>query len=1411
MDINVTPIAFAAGGVMVNDIMAKADSLSSGFNGAEDLELVSSSSTVTGFAFHDSDYSGAKNVGDGNVSGAAITLSGFNFGPDGINNTGTNNTTQGDDISVSLSTTTGSDGAYAFTVSPGIYSVSAPSTVTIGGNSTDLIVEPSQRFEVSGATAVANKNFGYQEPLSPPAAVDDNTATNSALTIYQGVSVNINVLGNDTTYVPSGVPVTTISSHTDPARGTLVLNDDDTFTYTANSVWPGSVPGLTYTSTFTYTLTNPQGTSTATVTVTIRRLPSGTADTGVVGDRGTVDLNVLSNDFGDTVAFDSAKPPTTAGTGAVSVSGSSLRFTAGTRVWTSDEMSYVETLTYHIVDAADNEATGTATVTVYRAPVVVNDSVVTSYATPVTVSVLSNDTVGRGSGTVTIRTQPGTGSAAVSGSAIVFTPTSSQTGTVSIGYRVTDSLGQFTDGTVSVNVAANFVVANDGTTAARIRVPQSGEVVDVLANDSGTTLSIDSVTTPTNGAATETGGEINYVPTAGYSGADTFSYTVSDITGQTRTGQVYLYVVAAPTSVDDTGFAVVSTPKDFDVTDNDTSDVDGTLTIVSGPSTGSASVVAGKIRVSPSSSTGTMSVTYRLTDDVGQSDTATLTVTVVRELNAINDGSAITPRQVTQNGADIDVLDNDVGTDIEIDSVGTPGFGIATIGSGVVRYEPLADFSGPDSFTYTIVDSVGQTESATVFVVVVAAPQATNDTGWTAPNVGKTFDVTANDDVDDIDSVTIVSQPSAGMGTAAVSGFDIVFEPGSTVGTAVVTYRVTDGLGQTDDATLTVQVVDGFVAFDDGSEADPIPVGSSGTDIDVLSNDAATDLTLTAVSSPSHGTVVINGDVVTYTPSAGYSGADSFTYTAANMSNQSQTATVYLVVLPTPIAQSDNGWTTVSTPANFNVVDNDTVGEIASLTIVSGPSRGSASFVNGQIRFVPGNVSGTATMTYRITDIAGQTATATLTVRVVEDFAAASDGSNVSPILVPQTPSNIDVLANDSGTELRLQSVGNPSNGSARVFAGLIRYTPRAGFAGTDSFTYSVRDATGRSESATVTVLVVSGPLLVPDMVSTRSENPVTVDVLANDTLTANSTLSISGQADLGRATLDGTSIRYVPELASEGFQVVKYRVVDALGQSATSRLQVEVRTDFIARDDGSVTQPIVVGAEGRAIFVLNNDEGAGIKVTGIVTLPANGTTTILGESVVYEPVPEFTGADSFTYSMEDRNGNSATATVFLFVTDDVEEETPTGPTVTAPGSGDRIDLTDFDESYTDGKTLTVGAGQVIHFSVPTDGAQESAHTITVNSVGPDYVDITVRSEPIRDRLYVGSTERYDVDFDGDADVEARLDSIDGSLADVTFTILASEPEESTSWVFGAVGAAVLVAGGLWFFVRRSRRVTSNR
>jgi hypothetical protein len=891
MDISVTPVSFIKGGQMGNNVYAKADDLTSGFAGVEALTLHSSSSTVEGFLFKDVDYSGARNGGDTPIEGATVSLNGYNFGPNGINNSGS-----GDDIAVSMNTATDADGLYSFTLSPGIYTVSAAATQTVSATTNNLIVQPAPAFEVSSAATVTGKNFGYQEPINPPVATADTR------TIYQGETATIAILNNDTTYVPDGVPATTVGNVTAPARGTAVLNGNNTITYTANAIWPGSVPGLTYTATFDYTLTNPQGSSTATVTVTVKRLPFGTADVMAIRDDQTVDIDVLANDFGDTVTFDQDQPPTTNGSGSVSVAGGQLRFNPAPRSWTSGETNYVETLTYHIEDVEGNTASGQATVTVYRAPVVANDAKTITYNSADTITVLSNDLIGRSPATVAVLSQPSEGSAVVSGTDIIFTPATGQTGVVSFTYRVTDGLGQTADGTVSVTVANEFTVTNDGSVGSPLRTAQTGRLVNVLANDSGSSLTITSVGTPAHGTASISGGQIQYTPTNGYSGTDSFSYTVRDVLNVTKTATVSLRVIAVPTATNDTAWTDTATAIDIAVLGNDTYDPSSTLSITAAPSQGTATVQSGKIHfVPPSAPVSNVTLTYRVTDDVNQTTTATLTITVVHVFTVTNDGSVGSPINVPAAGTAIHVLDNDTGSGLAVTTVGTPGYGTATNDSGIITYVPTDGYDGPDSFTYSVTDQVGTTKTATVYINAIAVPVLVADTATTDSDTSIEIDITANDTADDSATVAVTAQPA--HGTASVTNGKIVYVPQANFeGTVTISYSLTDSEGQSATSTLTVIVSAAFLARDDGSAQSPLSLYSDGKELTILDNDSGIGLTIASVTQPAHGAVTISADkqTVTYMPATGFMGDDSFEYTVTNGVLQTSTATVFLRTLEKP-------------------------------------------------------------------------------------------------------------------------------------------------------------------------------------------------------------------------------------------------------------------------------------------------------------------------------------------------------------------------------------------------------------------------------------------------------------------------------------------------------------------------------
>jgi ELWxxDGT repeat protein len=100
--------------------------------------------------------------------------------------------------------------------------------------------------------------------------------------------------------------------------------------------------------------------------------------------------------------------------------------------------------------------------------------------------------------------------------------------------------------------------------------------------------------------------------------------------------------------------------------------------------------------------------------------------------------------------------------------------------------------------------------------------------------------------------------------------------------------------------------------------------------------------------------------------------------------------------------------------------------------------------------------------------------------------------ANNAPIAVADTASSmddaavtVDVLANDTDSDGTLdagsiQIVTNAAHGNAVIVAGRVEYTPSSGFAGTDSFTYTVNDNQGAASAPTTVTITVTAPASAP-------------------------------------------------------------------------------------------------------------------------------------------------------------------------------------------------------------------------------------------------------------------------------------------------------------------------------------------
>ena len=358
-------------------------------------------------------------------------------------------------------------------------------------------------------------------------------------------------------------------------------------------------------------------------------------------------------------------------------------------------------------------------------------------------------------------------------------------------------------------------------------------------------------------------------------------------------------------SMDEDSVISVTAPG---VLDND-DDIDGdplTAVLESGTSKGSLTLDSdGSFTYMPNPDfNGTDSFIYKAYDGNSNSNVATVTVIVnpVDDIPQAFDDSAET---LQETPVYIEVLENDIGigdVPIAVAITDLPEHGTVVIDSDQIQYTPNTGFFGTDVFTYTVTDADGDGSTATVTVMVVALnypPIAGDDAFGVDEDVVLSVDVPgvlANDSDSEGDPLTAVLESGTSHGSLALNaGGSFTYEPNLDFnGTDTFTYKSNDGSSDSNVAsvTITVNPVDDLpVAVDDSvTIEDDTPV-----DIEVLGNDTGlgdTPISVTIVSQPMYGSVMVVGDHVQYTPSEEIYSVDSFIYGVSDADGDSSSATV---------------------------------------------------------------------------------------------------------------------------------------------------------------------------------------------------------------------------------------------------------------------------------------------------------------------------------------------------------------------------------------------------------------------------------------------------------------------------------------------------------------------------------------
>ncbi len=576
--------------------------------------------------------------------------------------------------------------------------------------------------------------------------------------------------------------------------------------------------------------------------------------------------------------------------------------------------------------------------------------------------------------------------------------------------------------------------------------------------------------------------------------------------------------------------------------------------------------------------------------------------------------------------------------------------------NGSFGYSPDADYNGPDSFTYTATDGVGNSTAATVTITI----NPVNDTPAAADDdyaVNEDFTLTiippgiiGNDSDADGDSLlaSLIDNVVNGILALNADGSFTYTPNADFAGPDSFTYKVFDGAVDSNSATVSIDVD----AVNDAPVADD---ASFSTDEDTMLSDAVSaddiddsSLTYILVSGAAHGVVVLDSDgSFTYTPTTDYNGPDSFTFKANDGDVDSNLATVSITVNPVndaPVTNDDAYSTAEDTELNIStpgVLGNDTDVEDDGLTAVLGSGVANGSLTpndDGSFTYMPNaNFNGTDSFTYKANDgtANGNTVTVIITVTSENDTPFAENDDYSTPEDTALTVPAPGVLDNDTdGDDDTLTStvVDEPLFGDLTLSAdGSFLYTPDLNYNGTDSFTYRANDGTTDSGEGVVMLTidpVNDVPVALDDSLTTDEDTSLSDSVLATDIDGDLLTYAKMSDPLHGSLTLNSDgSFEYAPTADYNGPDSFTFMANDGTDDSNVATISITVgaiadsQCDDELDNDGdglidfgddpncsSITDPWEDGVEPTSSF--DNDRGYQIIDTEATSIPLTGSST---------------------------------------------------------------------------------------------------------------------------------------------------------------------------------------------------------
>ncbi|MBC8003080.1 MAG: tandem-95 repeat protein, partial [Opitutaceae bacterium] len=573
----------------------------------------------------------------------------------------------------------------------------------------------------------------------------------------------------------------------------------------------------------------------------------------------------------------------------------------------------------------------------------------------------------------------------------------------------------------------------------------------------------------------------------------------------------------------------------------------------------------------------------------GTNRTATVTLDENTRFNAVYDssGGAIAPVAVADSyminedttlAVSVSgVLHNDsdvnAATLTAVLSVGPTHGSLALNSNGSFNYTPVANYNGPDSFTYRANNGTLNSNTTTVSISVAAIndpPVAVNNGSPGSPyrtiaedsGITSTMTVLTNDTDVDGDALSI-TEASSQNGSVDITNLNtrLQFTPAANFnGPTTISYTISDGNGGTATAITYISVTPVNDAPVANAQSGSLDEGNNLA-ITLTGSDVEGQNLIFAKGSPSNGTLTGTAPNLTYTPAANYFGPDSFTFTVSDGTLISQPATVSITVnpindAPVAIAQSIavNEDNTLAITLTGTDVDN------VNLAFAKGsPLHGTLTGIPPNLTYTPvANYNGPDSFTFTASDgtLTSSPATVSITVNAVND----------TPVAFAQSVSvNEDgtLAITLTGTDVETSSLNfaktSPAHGALTGTAPNLTYTPATHYNGPDSFTFTVSDGVLTSTSATISISVNpvnDAPVASAQTVATNEDTPLGITLsgsdIDGDTLT---TFSVTVQPLHGTLTGTGANRTYTPDANYTGPDNFSFKVSDAALQSVAAAM----------------------------------------------------------------------------------------------------------------------------------------------------------------------------------------------------------------------------------------------------------------